>query len=271
MSAAPSKKVQTFSAKVQSLQHLGGNTYLLNVKAPTSGIEGLGRFARLRAWPEPSKISSMAGPLLDRPFSIHRVKGQSLDVLIREVGLGTSILSHLNQNEELKFTGPLGRGLDELCSDFSLQSWYLVAGGAGLGPMASLADRLGSKAQLFYGEKTGSAQVDQQWLQSWAPDFVATTEDGQGYGSAGLITKPLALALAQQPRPIFACGPLPMLEAVVRLASQSPVWVCLEARMACGLGVCLSCSLPKSGGGKVHVCVDGPIFPAPAIQWSSHG
>jgi dihydroorotate dehydrogenase electron transfer subunit len=281
--------VASITAAVQSVLRLSKNTSLLSVKAPVNDWQALGRFVRLRAWPEPGKSFNSSlntlnyetlpdqetipdrGPLLDRPFSIHRINPvkHNIDFLIREIGPATSIFSRLNKGDPVKLIGPLGRGLDVVFPEFDRQSWYLAAGGAGLGPMASLSDRLGSRGKLFYGEKTGSAQLDPDWLKSWAPDFTAATDDGSGYGQRGLISDLLTQALTQQVRPIFACGPLPMLKALAKLADQAKtrLWVCMEAVMACGLGVCLSCSLPKSDGGRFRVCVDGPVIEASNVEW----
>ena len=39
-----------------------------------------------------------------------------------------------------------------------------------------------------------------------------------------------------------------------------PCEVSLEKRMACGLGACLSCNIDSTGGRRLHVCQDGPVF-----------
>jgi dihydroorotate dehydrogenase electron transfer subunit len=65
---------------------------------------------------------------------------------------------------------------------------------------------------------------------------------------------------------IFACGPLPMLRAVCRIAEERgvPCQVSLEERMACGIGACLGCAVKLRGpDGEEHyghVCKDGPVF-----------
>ncbi len=57
-----------------------------------------------------------------------------------------------------------------------------------------------------------------------------------------------------------------MMQAVVDFASprRIPCEVSLEARMGCGLGVCLSCvtnfAHTDRPGGYALVCQDGPIF-----------
>ncbi|MDR1657066.1 MAG: hypothetical protein LBT47_05865 [Deltaproteobacteria bacterium] len=253
---------------------LSSDTFLLTLgtapdQAAPKGLldfPALGRFARLRAWPEPGG-GSIA--LLDRPFSVHRVTAAGPQFLIRAVGPATELLKALPVGSPVRLLGPLGRGLDAACPDFIQKSWYLVAGGAGLGPMASLVDTLGSKARLFYGERTAGNQVSQWWLNSWAGDYAASCDDGTGYGAKGPITLPLAEALQDSPRPIFACGPLPMLKAIAKLAKSYGVefFAGAETRMACGLGVCMSCSVAGIDGQRLRLCLDGPVIDAHRLDW----
>ena len=38
--------------------------------------------------------------------------------------------------------------------------------------------------------------------------------------------------------------------------------------MACGLGVCLTCSLPLKDGGRLRACQEGPVVDGGVIDWS---
>jgi dihydroorotate dehydrogenase electron transfer subunit len=102
------------------------------------------------------------------------------------------------------------------------------------------------------------------------------TEDGSG-GIPGLVTEALQ-AYVDRARPhrasLYACGPLPMLRRVAEIAAATglPAFVALEARMACGFGVCLGCVVPtRSGADRTpqyrRVCVEGPIFRAEEVVW----
>jgi dihydroorotate dehydrogenase electron transfer subunit len=136
--------------------------------------------------------------------------------------------------------------------------------------MGSIAQRLGAKASLFYGERAKAMAIDCSHLPPEA-SVAFITEDGSGPGPKGLATEPLAEALKTDPRPVFACGPNPMLKAAYELgkAFSVPVLVCLEARMACGLGACLSCAIPKKGGGYLRACLEGPVIDASLIDWEA--
>jgi len=255
--------------RLRAGRKLSADTFWLDIEIPDAErFRVPGCFLKLRAWPEPGKG---AGPLLDRPFSLHRVQAGGVQLLIRRVGPATRLLSELAPGAPLKLTGPLGRPLAETAP---ASNYYLVAGGIGLAPMALVRDWLrasGQQSRLFYGERSGAQQADQAWLAAWADDFTATVDDGSGYGRPGLVTEPLAEALALEPRPILACGPPPLLAAVTSLAERFGVVprVWLEAGMACGLGVCLSCSLPLKGGGRFKVCGEGPTADGRTIDWEA--
>lgn len=72
----------------------------------------------------------------------------------------------------------------------------------------------------------------------------------------------------------FACGPMGMMKALVPITEKFgiPLKVLMEKRMACGIGVCLSCvcetKTPEEAESKYsRVCTDGPIFDASKIIW----
>lgn len=294
-SAKPPSRVSAAAALVADNIEIGLGTVALEIQDDDlpQPLPALGRFARLRAWVGPPYEG---GPLLDRPISIFRSSEGKATFLIRTVGDGTWILSFLKKGEMIKIMAPLGRGLDEACPGYLDTPWYLAAGGIGLGAMGSIADALGGDAILFYGEREGKSLMD---LAALFPETkaVIATEDGLGRKikqarrmdrpkdspllrqkparphdraiAKGLVTIPLANALAKEPRPIFACGPRPMLAAVTELALSFgvPVFASIEARMACGLGACLSCAVPLKGGGSVRACREGPVVNAASIDW----
>jgi dihydroorotate dehydrogenase electron transfer subunit len=68
----------------------------------------------------------------------------------------------------------------------------------------------------------------------------------------------------------ISCGPDAMMKAVYDVADNSGVSIKVlkERRMACGLGLCLSCVCKKADE-KQHfkVCTDGPLFDAGDLSW----
>jgi dihydroorotate dehydrogenase electron transfer subunit len=69
-----------------------------------------------------------------------------------------------------------------------------------------------------------------------------------------------AVIRAQPPHTVYACGPVPMLEAVERqcLRHTLPHQLSWEAHMRCGIGLCGSCELEGRDGWLV--CQDGPVW-----------
>src|SRR6185436_10735455 len=116
---------------------------------------------------------------------------------------------------------PLGRPFELV--DPPAEAW-MVAGGVGLAPFATLAEALlarGTKTTLFYGARSGAELFYLDWFASRGIRLVLATEDGS-LGDRARITVPLERELgsrpASNPRPstdvmIYACGPEPMLEA----------------------------------------------------------
>jgi dihydroorotate dehydrogenase electron transfer subunit len=97
------------------------------------------------------------------------------------------------------------------------------------------------------------------------------TDDGSagfhGHGAAALeelLDGPLR---GRRPA-LYVAGPEAMMLAAVELARARalPIRVSLEARMACGVGVCRACVVegcrphPKTGLRRRAVCQDGPVF-----------
>ena len=253
--------------RVVENRRLAVDTYLMTIRCPevSAKVSAAGLFVKLRCWGPPE---SGFGPLLDRPFSIHDADGQNLSLLYRVIGPGTELMSQCPAGAAIKVTGPLGHGLE---ADFGLnQGAYLVGGGIGLAPLALASKKIGGPTTLFYGERLKELQVAESWLKSWGGEVQTVCEDGGRYGQKGLVTAPLEKALKTEIRPVFAGGPAPMLAAVSRLAESydAPVKVSVEAGMACGLGVCLTCSLPLKDGGRLRACQEGPVVDGGVIDWS---
>jgi len=197
-------------------------------------------------------------PLLPRPFTFLKVEAGVLDLLVRSTGRGTSLLSQRTPGEHLSLLGPLGRGF-RLPADPAAQAVF-VAGGVGVAPFLHLASRFAKRPRpvLLYGGRTAAELPLLEELAA-AMEVKVATQDGT-LGEKGLVTALLPRELARLGRvEVYACGPEPMLAAVVAIAREVPVQASLEARMACGLGVCRGCAVPLPGGGYLEACVDGPV------------
>jgi dihydroorotate dehydrogenase electron transfer subunit len=220
-------------------------------------------------------------PLLRRPFSIFQVLRDAggtpvgITLLNKRVGITTNQLFAARDGQHIACLGPLGRPFSPVKP--GTEAW-MVAGGVGLAPFATLADALGRKnvpMTLFYGARSAEDLFYIELFEEAAVDLVLATEDGTR-GEHGRVTQPLDRALAargSRPVALFACGPEPMLAAVAHLAAGHgvPCEVSVERVMGCGLGGCYSCVVPMRGAaGRTHFvrsCVDGPVFDAAALVW----
>jgi dihydroorotate dehydrogenase electron transfer subunit len=210
-------------------------------------------------------------PLLRRPFSICGANRDVLLVLYRVVGRGTGILSGKKTGDHLSVLGPLGKGFEP--PGDSVQP-ILVAGGMGIAPLIFLSLTLSRKDQQFlagYGSSSEVVPLDQLGIVGLSPAIA--TEDGS-QGHHGRVTDLLesVLSVKEKPSAIFTCGPLPMLNAVARIARgrNIPCRVSLESHMACGVGACQGCAVKNAPDGEkpyAHVCRDGPVFDAKTLDW----
>jgi dihydroorotate dehydrogenase electron transfer subunit len=221
-------------------------------------------------------------PLLRRPFSVFEVLRDSggtpigITILNKRIGVGTGLLYGLAAGDRLACLGPLGRPFTPVPAD--TEAW-LVAGGVGLAPFATMAETLRAKdipTTLFYGARRGTDLYYADWFASRGVRVITSTEDGSA-GDRGFVTAPLGRALAARasgrPIAIYVCGPTPMMRAVCALAAQHgyDAEVSLEQTMGCGMGGCYSCVVRIRDEGHaahfVRSCLAGPTFRGRDIVW----
>ena len=100
--------------------------------------------------------------------------------------------------------------------------------------------------------------------------YVATKNGS--YGTKGTVVTAI-MENYLKANVIFACGPLPMLRAVKQFALARGIecYISMEERMACGVGVCLGCTVDTVDVNghlsvkKARVCKDGPVFNAKEV------
>ena len=230
------------------------------------------------------RLPEGAGPLLRRPFSIHRLvesagRAAGIELLFKVVGAGTRLLSRLDRNDTLDVVGPLGRGFSV---PEGMTRVFLVAGGIGVAPMFFLGSALRrrgvdpAECTVFIG---GGSRDDLLCVNDFFAAGMRTlqlaTEDGSA-GERDRVTGPLARAVrAERPDRIYACGPLPMLRAVARIAEDAGVSceISVESTMACGVGACLGCAVGDRlrPDRYLHACMDGPVFDTRRIDLEGGG
>ncbi len=279
-------------AEVLANTHLSNDYNILALAAPAVAETALpGQFVMIR-------VTSSGDPMLRRPFSIFEIlrdargAATGLTLLNKRVGVGTAHLFAARPGDRVGCLGPLGRPFVPV--DPPAEAW-MVAGGVGLAPFATLADELakrGTPSTLFYGGRRASDVFHAPYFERLGIRLALTTEDGS-LGEAGRVTLPLERALkaasADAAITIYACGPTPMMRAVAELGERyrRPVFVSLEPVMGCGMGGCYSCVVrvrrgprgPRGPQGPqgpqgddaphfVRSCLEGPVFDAHIVQWA---
>ena len=262
-------------ARVISNTRLSSDYNVIALAAPEiAEIAAPGQFVMV-------KLGRGSTPLLRRPFSIFEVlrtnvRTVGLSLLSKRIGVTTQMLFDAVEGDVVSCLGPLGRPFVAVAPP--TEAW-MVAGGVGLAPFATLTEALraqGTRATLLYGARTARDLFYLDWFRERGVHLVLATEDGSS-GDRGRITGPLERELQASPAArdivIYACGPEPMLEAVAHLAIKydRPSYVSVERVMGCGLGGCYSCVIPvrsdSTGPHYARSCLAGPVFPGADIAW----
>ena len=267
-------------ALILSHEQFEGDQFILRVMAPKCAAHAIaGQFAHIQCDPQRP---------MRRPISIMRVSATDgwVDFLYKRLGEGTALLAQRKPGEKLSMFGPIGK-------PFSVQHSrpLLIGGGVGMPPMIFLAEELknrgvtpfvilGSEVPFPFTPRPSQLMLDglppdvtacMPLLDDWGiPSRLASQQQFAGCHK-GFVTDLARSWLKTLQKSelaevsLHACGPHPMLEAVVTLAREFglPVEVSLEEFMACAVGGCAGCVVEvqeESGPEMRRVCVDGPVF-----------
>ena len=234
-------------------RRLAGDVWELVLAGDTSAVTAPGQFVNI----------ALPGKFLRRPISVCDWTGESLTLLVKEAGAGTRELVRLPAGTELDTLSGLGNGFDLAAAP---EGAVLVGGGIGAAPLCGLARRMlaaGRRPALILGFRS---REDAFYLEEFAAlgvDVLTATEDGT-LGARGFVTD--VLKTLPGCTCVLACGPTPMLRAVHALPQLTGGQFSFEARMACGFGACVGCTIQTANGPK-RVCKDGPVFRKEEILW----
>ncbi|MFT9055392.1 MAG: dihydroorotate dehydrogenase electron transfer subunit [Ethanoligenens sp.] len=246
---------------VLSKENSAAGVYDVWVSAPQAETAKAGQFVGIRC----------GGFTLRRPISIceiDRERGR-LRLVFEERGEGTHWLAGVRVGESMDILAPLGNGFNLGSTD---RSAVFVGGGIGVPPLLEAAKPFAGHADAILGFRSKTNVILQADFERQGVGVTVVTQDGTE-GETGVVTPFLEKRLDTAPcEVIFACGPRPMLAAVAKVAEERkiPCFVSMEARMACGVGACLSCAIPVRVGSDIenwHVCKNGPVFDASKIVW----
>lgn len=274
------KKSISYLAELVKKKDLSDLVSLLTLAAPEIARSAIpGQFVQIKT-----------SNYLRRPIGIMSVDREAgeIEIGIRRVGKGSNEICDLKLGEQVDLLGPLGKG-------FSLagkSEIIVVGGGTGLFPLIFLLEEAGRKniiSTVVIGFKNANEAILLERIRSVSDKQIFASEEGglDFTGHAGAAFAYIAneykdLARQKERILIAACGPNLMLESIASQAADSKLdcQISLEARMACGIGVCAGCSVPvynknKDAGqleeGYERCCYDGPVFAAERIIWPSQG
>ena len=229
---------------------VGKDIYLMRLEGDISEVKRPGEFINIQ----------IPGFYLRRPISVCDFEDDHIDILYKILGKGTEEISNLEVGKKLDCLVGLGNG-------FTLKENIkplLIGGGIGIAPLVCLAKKyneMGIKPVLVYGSRSSDDLVLLDLLESLCEMHLCTDDGTKGFhGNVCECIKSLNLDFDYY----YACGPYRMLEAVAKNYEHG--CVSLEARMGCGFGACMGCSIKTTNGPK-RVCKEGPVFEGREVEF----
>ncbi|MEW6344124.1 MAG: dihydroorotate dehydrogenase electron transfer subunit [Paraburkholderia sp.] len=236
----------------------------LEADAPIARITGAGQFYQLKC---PATLEHE--PFLLRPMSVYGAgpEDNRIEFLYNVTGVGTKAMATLPESGYMDIVGPLG-------NTFNFSPEYrrilVLARGVGLATMAPLikdAAKAGVDITAVMSARSSADLMEREFLRGARAD-VRSVFDTDGSSSVEAMEVLLRKLIDEQrPDAVYTCGSHRLLMLLRRLLADYPQIigeVAMEQRMACGMGVCLSCvRLFDCDGDRkfLRVCREGPVFP----------
>ncbi len=205
-----------------------------------------------------------AGLFLRRPFSISYHQGSQLIILYKLEGKGTDWLSKQAVNQSLDILGPLGHGFKPIQNGQAV----LIGGGIGIAPLLGLIEELhrqNTTVHLYAGYQSQPMIYESHRLES-ADQLTLETMDGSTANRGSILSW---LPDIDVNTAIYSCGPRGFLRALMdRFPDHHNLYVSLEERMGCGVGLCYGCTCHGREADESRlICTDGPVFNAKEINY----
>ena len=241
--------------KILAKKELCPWTYHLKVSAPLIAKKILaGQFIIIR----PNKHSERI------PLSIcgwNRDEGY-IEIIIMACGRTSREACEKNVGEKFEdVVGPLGKRSHVQKYNGSC---VLIGGGYGTGAIIPTARDLkstGNKVIGVLGARNKELLIMEDELREVCDEIMVTTNDGSA-GTEGFVTHALQNIMDHKTvAMVLAIGPVPMMMAVSNMTRGKDIecWVCLNAIMVDGTGMCGACRVSVAGETK-FACFHGPDF-----------
>ncbi|KAF0234048.1 MAG: dihydroorotate dehydrogenase electron transfer subunit [bacterium] len=264
--------MKELTAIVQEIHHFGSGYCQLKLAVPTLLNIEAGQFAML-------KPATLFEPLLRRAMAFYQAKTINnttlVDFIFHILGRGTQALAQLKPGDQVEFLGPLGKSFSSIPAK-ELGGALIVAGGVGTPAVLILAQELCSykiETHIFLGARSSDDLIGVADFSALPAKLTITTDDGSA-GEQGFVTQSLEKFLQKQQRnfAVYTCGPEIMMKRTSEIAANFGLktYASLEARMACGFGVCVGCVIEVqtlNNSSYQRVCVEGPVFDSSEVVW----
>ncbi len=211
----------------------------------------------------------------EAPFALcNSPESEYLELSIRKVGRVTEKLHSLKIGEKVGLRGPYGQGWPVTKiknKKTERKNLLLVAGGLGIIPLRPLIlaknkpVSTNTKIQVFYGARTVKEFLFKNEFKIWQRNGIdlQLTVDKKSpdwKGQVGPVTTLFDKFSPGDKAIAFLCGPPIMYKFVLAKLKEynfanEDIYLSLERRMHCGIGVCQHCAI-----GTKYVCKDGPVF-----------
>ena len=217
--------------------------------------------------------------LLRRHFSIHQASRRggwagTLEFVFDPRGPGTSWLAEVKAHQFLDVIGPLGKGF---AYPTKLNNCLLVSEDHGSAPIYFLAQELRARSKrvdMIVGAETQERVFKPIEAKRLSQTISIFTSDGS-LGDRGSVLDALPqMVEATGARVIYAAARRSTLRSIAEfcMERQIPSQMAVEEQMACGVGLCFTCTVPvirKDGTGydNARACIDGPVFNPARILW----
>jgi len=228
--------------------------------------------------PEPGQFVMVSLPGIgEAPISLAAIPGEgtpegTFELLIRKAGRLTNLVTRLRAGDLLHVRGPYGRRVD--WETFRGSNIVLIAGGLGFAPLRPFVRRALAwreryrRIDIAVGARSPEELLFKEDIASWSARrddvHVGVTVDAasDGWdGRIGVITTLFGdIRTDTEDAYAFMCGPPVMYRHAIRklLAMgfyENHVWLTLERRMKCGIGLCGACQMDG-----LYLCQQGPLF-----------
>ncbi|MBU4580221.1 FAD/NAD(P)-binding protein [Patescibacteria group bacterium] len=225
----------------------------------------------IKCWVPGQFISISIPGFGEAPFAICSSPNpcNEFQICVQKKGGLTSKFFSMSVGDEIDFRGPYGNGFP--ISKLSKRNLLLIAGGLGLAPLRPLIQIIANhaaefgKVQLFGGSREEKMMLFKNEYGAWRKNIelnlTLDIPNENWNGSTGLVTALFDKIPISKNAIAIICGPPVMFPAVIKKIkkkgmAEKNIYLLLERRMHCGVGICQHCVLVN---GK-YVCKDGPVF-----------